>query len=82
MILMPILSCEGVLAPDAMAPPAAWSSKEMKSHVMNVIVHTRGAKRERLAPKTTTMRARQRYIDPAMKAGAMVRVTRDLVNLS
>jgi hypothetical protein len=81
MMFIPIWFDEAVLEPDAIAPPAACSSREMKSHGMNVIVYTRGAKRDSWAPKTTTIRAKQRYIAPERKAGAIVRVTRDLEEL-
>jgi hypothetical protein len=38
MMLMPIWSWLGVLAPEAMAPPAACSTSEMKSQDMKVRV--------------------------------------------
>jgi hypothetical protein len=49
-MLTPKSVLDFVFAPEAIAPPAACSNKEMKSHVMKTMVYVRGLTLERSSP--------------------------------
>ena len=48
------------LAVDAIAPPSACKTKQIRSQVQKTMVYVRGLKRERSSPYTVTILARQR----------------------
>ena len=50
MMFLPRLLELVVLAVEAMAPPRAWRTRQMKSQVQKTIVYVRGRKRERFSP--------------------------------
>jgi hypothetical protein len=50
MMSTPTCNADGVFALEDRAPPAACSSKEIKSQVMKVIVYVLGEKREISVP--------------------------------